>query len=87
MHIIIYDIIFETICEKWSILIEQPTKEYKSKNRLDMASKRKNFYLSLLVGYFAILILVVLIFWLFYRVGIFKALGLMGSLEPIDYGP
>ena len=32
-----------------------------------MASKRKNFYLSLLIGYFAILLLVILIFWLFYR--------------------
>ena len=42
-------------------------KEYKSNNRIDMASKRKNFYLSLLIGYFAILLLVILIFWLFYR--------------------
>ena len=45
----------------------EPIKEYKSNNRIDMASKRKNFYLSLLIGYFAILLLVILIFWLFYR--------------------
>ena len=46
---------------------DKPVKEYKSNNRIDMASKRKNFYLSLLIGYFAILLLVILIFWLFYR--------------------
>ena len=75
------------------IFCGKPDKEYKSKNRIDMTTKRKNFYLTLLVGYFAILILVVLIFWLFYRAGILKpatSLSLLYwtirySLYGIDY--